>query len=169
MQNFAGRATLMAMRDGLAEFGRELERRRELIRPPMSANKAGRRAGITGQWWRQIERGLRNTPRTTVVRMANVIGWDPDEALRWAGYDDPATAEERRPLPPDPRDVVDAYWDKLTDRQRRLIAEVAAACAEPHGAPANVDDPAEVEVTNSSGATVLRTRQDSNREADKRE
>lgn len=127
----------------LADFGREVERRRKLIRPKLSANEAGRRGGITGQWWRQIERG-RGTPRENVVRMAMIVGWDPDEALRHAGYDEPATADERRPSPEDPLRLIQENWDKLTDRQRAVAADVVLSFAEPH-APLDRPDSQEEE------------------------
>jgi hypothetical protein len=133
LQNFAEAVTLhdVSEQADTAAFGVELERRRELLRPHMAANEAGRRAGLSGQWWRHIERGLRNAPRNTVIRMALVVGWDPEDALRWAGYEGDVTDEERR-LPADPRQVIEAHWDRLTDRQRDVAANVVLAFAEPH-------------------------------------
>lgn len=93
----------------------------------LSANAAGKRAGITGQWWRLIEqghelRGGREIPvkpsRKTVIAMASALEWNAAEALALAGFD-PAIDPESdvvtiRELPMDD-------WRRLTDGQRDIL------------------------------------------------
>lgn len=117
---------------GIAAFGVELERRRSLMRPKLSANEAARRVGMTGQWWRAIERGNGGTTRAGVIRMATVVHWDPDDAVRLAGFEDPVTDEERQLPPPDPRDRIDHAWPRMTDEWREQLARIAELAADPH-------------------------------------
>lgn len=128
MQNIALPATLPSV-VSRAEFGVELERRRGLAK--LSANEAARRAGITGQWWRQVERGLGGNSRRNIIAMARAIQWDVDDALAWAGEEEPATEVERRPRPPDPRELIDRSWPALSDQQREAVARTVETMADP--------------------------------------
>lgn len=71
------------------KFGRWLQEQR-VAEPFVDSTEAGHLVGITGQQWRHvIERGLIALDRPSVIRLAEVLLADVNEACRQAGYSPP--------------------------------------------------------------------------------
>lgn len=93
-----------AENDSLARFRVRLASLRNALdlSPAEAAERAG---GLSGQRWRDIERGYEvkggteisaNPRRRTLIKMAQAVNWDPDDALRTAGLPGLRPEESRR-------------------------------------------------------------------------
>lgn len=112
-------------------FGERVRKAREeelrLTQP-----QAAKRAGLGIDTWRAAERGskprkgvnpdkTRRPSRLTVVKIAQLFGWKTDEALRWAGYDEPE-AEPETTIVRDPLlNRIEAAWPRLPTQRRTLV------------------------------------------------
>lgn len=124
--------------DRYARFRAELRRRRDTVLN-MKITEAAREAGVSAPWWNNVERGYemkRGTQfpteptRTTIIKMARAVQWDPGEALLFAG-ERPLTPEETAGLSTDPRDELAGIAYRLTDDQVRALTWSARAMANP--------------------------------------
>jgi DNA-binding XRE family transcriptional regulator len=103
----------------------------------LSQRRAARLAGVSETAWRNVERGreLRggvidpspNQPqRTTVRKIAKLLGWNVRDAMRWAGYDDPGPDDEpAQEQPPDPRDEITEILPQLSAGRALALLYVA--------------------------------------------
>lgn len=126
-------------------FGERVRKAREeqlRITQPQAAEQAG--LGI--DTWRAAERGskprrgvdpgkTRRPSRLTVVKIAQLFGWKTDEALRWAGYDEP----EAEPEKPVARDEllgrVEAAWPRLPTQRKTLVVLLTESLADQNTPP----------------------------------
>ena len=104
-------------------FGRELAKRRR--QRELSQRGAAKLAGISEGRWRQLESGIQKlqgneipikTKPRTVVAVAEVVQWDPAEALSLAFLpsDEALIAKESEQVDPVPTDL----WRALTPDER---------------------------------------------------
>lgn len=123
--------------DPLAAFRAELTHRREVR--GLTPTEAARRAGITGQRWRNIERGwetkqgvqIRANPRRdNLIKMAQAVGWKVSEALATAGDSLLSVAESRR-VSSDPREELLGIVADLSNSRVLALLYVAQAMADP--------------------------------------
>jgi transcriptional regulator with XRE-family HTH domain len=121
----------MAKRRGdlLQRLGARLRALRE--ERGLSQETVGERAGFTGKYVSEIERGLRDPPMTTVASIVeNGLGASLDETLVGVGSRRAATPNDREPAMPRPvkqlaRELCDV--DPLS--QRRVIEVVRGVLA----------------------------------------
>jgi transcriptional regulator with XRE-family HTH domain len=90
------------------DFGSWIKGKRD--KANLSQDGAARRAEIDRQQWYRIENGLSGTRRETVIRMAQAVSADPNEALQLAGFASPEQPLER----PRPQ-TVQELLDRLTE------------------------------------------------------
>jgi transcriptional regulator with XRE-family HTH domain len=97
-------------------FGEWIEAQRRLT--PYTQEAAAARAGMKRQQWSRIIKGVSGTKRTTVIRIAEAVGANVDEALVKAGY---------APLNSDNGNGADAIPDaeiaNFSSRVKRLTAQ----------------------------------------------
>lgn len=107
-------------------------------RVPLSYPQAGKRAGITGQWWRNLERGYEvkgdvrlpvNITRDRLITMARAVGWSPDEALALAEMA-PLTDAER--LSHGPRQELARLLPTLSESQVQALLYTARTMLDPN-------------------------------------
>lgn len=127
-------------------FGQRVKDRREELE--LTQTKAAKLARIGVDTWRAAERGYkarsgvdptvpRRPARITVRKMAKVLGWTPAQALTWAGYDEPVSAEPEPEPEPEPRhdsrqELVEILGN-LPERCVQLLLALAHAMAQPAG------------------------------------
>ncbi len=107
-------ATLCTMSE--QTFGDRVRDQRERMEltQPIAAKKAGVAVGT----WRNTENApVDSKPphRLTVRKIAKVLGWPPDRALRWAGYDEPSAD-----VVPAPRTTDGDHSEEITRLLRDL-------------------------------------------------
>lgn len=124
-------------------FAQRVKNRREELE--LTLRQAAKQANLGLDTWRTVERGYKARkgvdPKTgthlperiTVRKIARVLEWPPDKALRWAGYDEPAhpptehVSRERQELT--------ALIASMPDDQIALLVNLARAITEPHPGP----------------------------------
>jgi hypothetical protein len=122
--------------DQFAAFRRKMKRLR--LEAGLKANAAARltRGGISGQRWRNVERGYEvrgqvripaNPSPDTVAAIARALNWEQDDALAVAGFGGVPVSDAA----PDPWATVEAVWPKLTPPQRDAAALMLASIAHP--------------------------------------
>lgn len=117
------------------EFGRELERRRTLAK--LSKRGLAEKSGISEGRIRQLETGIQRINRqdvpvrptpTTVSRIAQVLGWDVDDALALAGLSDDPGIPRGRPSSADADDgltqQMQELWRQITPEQRDAVLRI---------------------------------------------
>lgn len=116
---------------GQPEFAAELALHRQ--RSGYSQTQAATLAGISASLWRQMERPDREykARRDSVLKAAATVGWNLDEALRLAGWEHPATEQERASLRLGPRDELLRLVSQLTEAQVSALLHVAWVMAHP--------------------------------------
>lgn len=116
---------------GQPEFAAELALHRQ--RSGYSQTQAATLAGISASLWRQMERPDREykARRDSVLKAAATVGWNLDEALRLAGWEHPATEQERASLRLGPRDELLRLVSQLTEAQVRALLHAAWVMAHP--------------------------------------
>jgi transcriptional regulator with XRE-family HTH domain len=127
-------ATLRTMNRKPVEFGQQVyERRTEL---GLSISKAARRAGLSDTGWGKIERAanVEGPERISILKIARVLGWDPDEALAKAG-EGPSTGPERSAAPINPKTERDRLWPSLTEPQKWAVIGLMATMVTPRQWP----------------------------------
>lgn len=108
---------------------RDQRERLELTQPD-----AARAAGISVTTWRNTEsaaRDARPPQRITVRKIARVLGWAADEALRWAGYDGPPAAAPDAEHRDDPREELIKRLDGLSDSRVRGLLVITDTMRDP--------------------------------------
>jgi hypothetical protein len=121
---------IVMMRDVQGQtFAQRVKQRREELE--LSQPQAADRANLGVDTWRTVERGYKarkgigpetgshRSDRITVRKIARVLGWQPEQALRWAGYDDELPTEP--PAGPDPREQLSEILNALTQEQARAL------------------------------------------------
>jgi DNA-binding XRE family transcriptional regulator len=120
-------------------FAQRVKQRREQLE--LSQPQAAEQARLGLDTWRTVERGYKarrgtdpetsshRPERITVRKIARVLGWQPEQALQWAGYDDE--------LPPpiaviDPRKTLVEIITELTEEQVQALIHVARTMTDPN-------------------------------------
>jgi transcriptional regulator with XRE-family HTH domain len=109
----------------------------------LNYEEAGRRAGISGQWWRVLENGQQNITRTRLIAMAKAVEWPPNEALKLAGMPTLIPTEAHQ-LAGDPRERLTELAARLSDARVRALLYVARTMVDPDAAE---DDTSELDPT----------------------
>lgn len=78
------------------DFGAWIKEKRDAAK--LSQDGAARRAGIDRQQWYRIENGLSGTRRDTVIRMAQAVSTNVNEALERAGFAGEVTSAKPQTL-----------------------------------------------------------------------
>lgn len=104
----------------------------------LNFEQAGRRAGISGQWWRVLETGQQNITRTRLITMAKAVEWPPNEALTLAGMPTLLPAEAHQ-LAGDPRERLEELLARLSDARVRALLYVARTMIDPDAADYQLD------------------------------
>lgn len=123
-------------------FGQRIRDRREELE--LSQEKAAELAGLGVDTWRTTERGYKarsgvdpatsthRPVRITVRKIAKALGWTPEQALTWAGYDEPITEPVAEPQPrQDPRAALLNLIPDLQQRHVQLLFELAQTMLDP--------------------------------------
>lgn len=132
-------------------FGERVKDRREELE--WSQEYAAKLARVGVDTWRSIERGYKarggvdpttstyRPVRITVRKIAKALGWPPEKALLWAGYDEPKTD----PVVPVLQDQflvrVEAAWPKLQIERRKLIVLLIESLADQNTRPSDLVSP----------------------------
>ena len=126
-------------RDPMIAVRAELKARREAL--GLTHIQAGRRVGITGQWWGNLEKGYQEKSgvrlpvkiaRRRLISMARAVEWSPDEALRLAGMA-PLNDEER--LTGEPRQELARLVATLSDARVAALLHVVRTMRDPNAGP----------------------------------
>jgi hypothetical protein len=104
----------------------------------LNFQQAGRRAGISGQWWRILETGQQKISRTRLITMAKAVEWPPNEALTLAGMPTLLPAEAHQ-LAGDPRERLKELLARLSDARVRALLYVARTMIYPDAADDQLD------------------------------
>lgn len=99
----------------------------------LNYEQAGKRAGISGQWWRILETGDQNITRTRLITMANAVEWPPNEALTMAGMPTLLPVEAHQ-LAGDPRERLTEIAARLSDARVRALLYIARTMVDPDAA-----------------------------------
>jgi transcriptional regulator with XRE-family HTH domain len=125
--------------DPLAAFRDQVRRCREEL--GLNYVEAGRRAGISGQRWRNIENGYEiksgvripaNPRRANLIKMAKAVEIPVQEALQLAGMATLSTTESRQ-ITEQPRNALKALINELSEERVRALLHVAQTMTDPHG------------------------------------
>jgi transcriptional regulator with XRE-family HTH domain len=125
--------------DPLAAFRARLRSCREEL--GLNYEQAAKRAGITGQRWRNIEigheikSGVRipaNPRRSNLIKMARAVEIPVQEALQLAGMATLSTTESRQ-ITEQPRNALKALINELSEERVRALLHVAQTMTDPHG------------------------------------
>lgn len=134
--------------DQYAGFRAELGSRR--IALGLRATDAARRARVSPDWWRHVERGYQgsrrhktpaNPSRETIVAMAKALDWAVEDALRCAG-EPPLTGAEAHQVGTELRAELAQCAKTLTDAQVALLLAMARMMYHPGEPMPRVGPPA---------------------------
>jgi transcriptional regulator with XRE-family HTH domain len=125
-------------------FGQRIRDRREELE--WSQETAAEKAGIGVDTWRTIERGYKarsgadpatsahRPVRITVRKIAKALGWTAEQALAWAGYDEPCAELVAEPQPrQDPRVALLHLIPGLPQRHAQLLFDLAQTMSQQVG------------------------------------
>lgn len=120
----------------LVAFGREVVRRRTLL--GLKQRALARAAGMSDAGIRNIEKGLgaQGPTRINIIKLANALNWNPNEALIFLGQP-PATLDEHTVAErvADPREELDKLWPSLTRPQQWALVVLARTMTAPRQWP----------------------------------
>lgn len=137
--------TLLPVQDGFAKTMTTLRKRAGYN----SQNEAADLAGVSRTLWRNLEDPSHphRPRRPTVVKVARLLRWDLEEAMRLAGHEDPPTAIELAEMNLGPRDDLDRMLRNLTDSQVRALVAFIEVMLNPD-APLRLTDDDDPENSN---------------------